>query len=120
MAHFAELNNESKVIRVVVVNNQELLDGNGDEQEQLGVDFCVNLFGGRWVQTSYNGSFRKNFAGSGYTYDEDRDAFIEPRPYPSWTLNEDTCIWEPPIAAPLDTDKVYVWEEETTSWRLVE
>lgn len=120
MAHFAELGADNEVLRVIVVHNNELLDGDGVEQEQLGINFCQRLFGGRWVQTSYNGSFRKNFAGNGYTYDEDRDAFIEPKPYPSWTLNEDTCIWEPPIAAPLDTDQVYVWEEETTSWRPVE
>lgn len=78
MAHFAELNDDNKVLRVIVVHNNELLDQNGNENEQKGIDFCVNHFGGRWVQTSYNGSFRGCYAGVDYTYDETLDTFIPP------------------------------------------
>jgi len=95
MAHFAELGLDNLVIRVIVVSNDELLDENHVEQEQKGIDLCRNLFGGTWVQTSYNGKIRKNFAGSGYTYDSTRDAFIPPKPSGEWLLNEQTCQWEP-------------------------
>lgn len=118
MAHFAELDSNNVVLRVVVVNNAELLDGDGVEQESLGAAFCQDLFGGTWKQTSYNGNTRKNFAGIGYTYDSGRDAFIAPQPYASWVLNETTCRWEAPVARP--TDGRYVWNEETTSWDTVE
>lgn len=94
MAHFAEINSDNEVIRVIVVANDELLDGNGVEQESLGATFCNTLLGGTWKQTSYNGNMRKNFAGIGYTYDTTRDAFIAPQPHPSWILNEETCRWE--------------------------
>ena len=90
MAHFAELGLDNLVIRVIVVSNDELLDENHVEQEQKGIDLCRNLFGGTWVQTSYNGKIRKNFAGSGYTYDSTRDAFIPPKPSGEWLLNEQT------------------------------
>ena len=96
MAHFAEINSDNEVIRVIVVANDELLDENGDEQESLGATFCNTLFGGTWKQTSYNGNIRKNFASIGYTFDESRDAFIPPQPASDCTLNEDTCMWEPP------------------------
>lgn len=119
MAHFAELDSNNVVLRVVVVNNTELLDGDGVEQESLGVAFCQSLFGGTWKQTSYNGNMRKNFAGKGYTYDSTRDAFIAPQPYASWVLNEATCHWEAPVAMPTDGNR-YTWNEETTSWDLVE
>lgn len=115
MAHFAEINASNEVIRVVVVANNELLDGNGDEQESLGATFCNTLFGGTWKQTSYNGNIRKNYAGIGFTYDSTRDAFIPPKPYASWTLNETTCLWEPPTAMP-DDGNIYKWNESTTSW----
>jgi hypothetical protein len=115
MAHFAELNAENVVVRVVVVNNAELLDQQGVEQELLGVEFCQQLFGGKWFQTSYNASFRKNFAVSGFSYDAERDAFISPKPYNSWQLNDETCRWEAPILAP-DNGKKYAWDEPTTSW----
>ena len=115
MAHFAEINASNEVIRVVVVANNELLDGNGDEQESLGATFCNTLFGGTWKQTSYNGNSRKNYAGIGFTYDSTRDAFIPPKPYASWTLNETTCLWEPPTAMP-DDGNMYKWNESTTSW----
>lgn len=115
MAHFAELGLNNTVLRVVVVHNNELLDENGVEQESKGQEFCRNLFGGTWVQTSYNASFRKNYAGIGYTYDSVRDAFIPPKPFSSWILNETTCQWEAPTAMPTD-GKMYVWDEPTLSW----
>lgn len=93
MAHFAELDNNI-VKQVIVVHNNELLD-NGIESEVKGIAFCQSLFGGIWKQTSYNGNIRKNFAGIGYTYDQERDAFIPPKPSEgSWILNEETCLWE--------------------------
>lgn len=121
MAHFAEIGLNNIVLRVVVVHNNELLDENGVESEVKGVDFCRNLFGGTWVQTSYNANFRKNYAGEGFTYDSTRDAFIPPKPYPSWLLNEDTCHWNAPVPYPTDvgtpeSPKRYVWDEATTSW----
>jgi hypothetical protein len=118
MAHFAELNENNEVLRVVVIANSELLDENGNEQESLGVTFCNQLFSGTWKQTSYNGNIRKNFAGVGFTYDVDRDAFIAPKPYASWVLNETTCQWEAPTAMP-DDGNLYVWNEETTSWNQI-
>ena len=114
MAHFAQLENNI-VKQVIVVSNQDILDENGQESEEKGIAFCSNLLGGTWKQTSYNGNIRKNYAGIGYTYDEGRDAFIPPKPYNSWLLNESTCQWESPIPYPND-NKFYVWDEETTSW----
>jgi hypothetical protein len=115
MAHFAEIGTDSTVLRVIVVHNNELLDESGVEQEAKGAAFCQSLFGGAWKQTSYNSSFRKNFAGTGFVYDEARDAFIAPRPYASWILDEESCQWQPPVPAP-DDGKRYRWDEETTSW----
>ena len=127
MAHFAKLSLESKVISVHSLHNDVLKDANGVEQEALGIDFLNNLHKTNdvWKQTSYNTQggvhkldgtpFRKNYAGIGYTYDEARDAFISPKSYSSWTLNEDTCLWEAPSAKP-DDGKEYIWNEETTSW----
>ena len=121
MAHFAKLGLENKVLAIHRVHN------NIATTEQAGIDFLNNLYktNDTWKQTSYNTlgnvhkldgtPFRKNYAGIGYTYDETRDAFIAPQPYPSWTLNEDTCRWEGPVAYP-DDDKHYKWNEETTSW----
>lgn len=103
MAHFAELDETNTVKQVIVVHNNELLDENGNESEQKGVAFCQSLFGSNWVQTSYNGNFRKNYAGIGYIYDPIRDAFIIPKPDDftdeegnsfTFILNEDTCQWE--------------------------
>jgi hypothetical protein len=119
MAHFARLTQQNKVVNVIVVNNQELLDENGNEQESLGIQFCKSLYGNDtiWVQTSYNSSFRGNYAGIGDTYDSDLDAFISPRPFPSWTLNTDTYQWEPPTPRPSSEDgTMYFWNEDTTSW----
>lgn len=116
MAHFAELDKNNKVIRIIVVDNNELLV-DGVEQEQKGVDFCKKLLGGNWKQTSYNASFRKHYAGLGYKYDWRLDAFIPTKPYASWKLNEKTCNWEPPTPCPID-DNLYEWNEKTTSWDL--
>lgn len=118
MAHFAELGENNIVLRVIVVDNKDTSDTSGNEVEEIGVEFCRNLLGGTWKQTSYNSSFRKNYAGVGYTYDSSRDAFIPPRPYPSWTLNEDTCRWQAPTPMPSD-GQLYTWNEDTTSWGLV-
>ena len=93
MAHFAELDNQNTVLRVIVVHNNELLD-NGVESEAKGIAFCKTLFGGNWKQTSYNGTIRKNYAGIGFTYDPVRDAFIPPKPGDNWVLDEATCQWE--------------------------
>ena len=118
MAHFAELDENNVVLRVIVVNNTELLDANGAEQEALGQTFCTDLLGGNWKQTSYNGTFRKNFAGVGFTYDTNLDAFISKSPYPSWVLNFDTCQWNPLTPYP-DDGKPYVWDENALGWVLV-
>ena len=115
MAHFAEIGLDNKVLRVIVVSNNELLDENHVERGQKGIDFCRSLFGGTWLQTSYNGAIRKNFAGVGFTYDSARDAFIPPKPFDSWTLDEETCRWEAPVAMPQDGE-VYEWDESTQSW----
>ena len=117
MAHFARLNETNTVIAVEVVNNEVITDIDGNEQEQVGVAFLTQHNGGvGWYkQTSYNGTFRKNYAGVGYTYDSTRDAFIPPQPYNSWTLNEDTCQYDSPVPYPTD-DKRYTWDEETTNW----
>jgi hypothetical protein len=118
MAHFAELDETNIVQRVIVVGNDDLLDENGNESEQKGIDFCVNLLGGIWKQTSYNATFRKNYAGIGYLYDPILDAFIQPQPFPSWILNEDTCQWETPIPYPTD-GKDYYWNENLQEWEEV-
>lgn len=115
MAHFAELDENNVVTRVIVVGNQDILDSNGNESEAVGIAFCQNLLGGNWKQTSYNGNFRKNYAGIGYTYRSDIDAFVPPQPYDSWGLNLETAQWEAPKPYPND-GKMYSWNENTTSW----
>ena len=117
MAHFCKLGVGNIVEAVHVIKNEVITDNTGNEQEQLGVDFLNNLYGTRdvWKQTSYNGNFRKNYAGKGYTYDQERDAFIPPKPFNSWTLNEETCLWEAPTAYP-DDGKFYNWNEENQTW----
>jgi len=115
MAHFAQLNEENLVTQVIVVANQDTADKDGVENEAIGIEFCTNLLGGKWVQTSYNGNIRKNYAGVGYKYDKDLDAFIPPQPFASWTLNNETAQWEAPTPYPTD-DKRYTWDEATTSW----
>ena len=130
MASFAKIGLNNKVIEVLSVHNNELKDSNGVEQEVNGIDFLTKLTGWAiWKQTSYNTHgglhnngetpFRKNHAGIGYTYDEDRDAFIAPKPYASWILNETTCLWEAPSDMPDDNQR-YSWNEETTTWDLVD
>jgi hypothetical protein len=119
MAHFAKLDENNQVLAVHVVNNEVLLDSNGTEREELGVAFLISWSGGHpyWKQTSYNSNFRKNYAGFGFTYDSDRDAFVPPRPFASWTLDETTCQWISPVPHPADGDR-YIWNEDTVSWEL--
>lgn len=117
MAHFAELDAGNVVLRVVVVDNRDTSDAEGNEKEYIGQAFCERVLGGRWVQTSYNASFRKNYAGVGYTYDEARDAFIAPKVFPSWVLDEATCQWKAPVDMPTD-GQLYTWNEDTVSWTL--
>jgi hypothetical protein len=114
MAHFAKLDENNIVIEVNVVNNEALDSTN---EEASGIAFLTEWSGGytSWKQTSYNGNFRKNYAGIGFTYDSVRDAFIPPKPFNSWLLNEDTCLWEAPTPYPTD-GKIYNWDEATTSW----
>jgi len=114
MAHFAEIDSSSVVQRVIVVANKDTADANGNEVEAIGVAFCQRLLGGNWKQTSYNGNIRKHYAGIGYTYDEGRDAFISPQPYPSWSLDSD-CNWQAPVPMPTD-GKMYSWDEAAQSW----
>ena len=126
MAHFAEINDSNIVLQVLVVNDKDTQDGNGNEVESVGATYLHNLVGGTWKRTSYNTyrgvhqlgktPFRKNYAGKGTTYDETRDAFIPPKPYASWTLNESTCQWDSPTPYP-DDGKFYIWNEDTTSWK---
>ena len=126
MASFAKIGLNNKVIEVLSVVNEVLYDSNGIEQEVNGIDFLTKLTGYPvWKQTSYNTHggvhslggtpLRKNHAGIGYTYDEDRDAFIPKKPFNSWVLNEDTCNWESPIPYPTDGGK-YKWDEQNQSW----
>jgi hypothetical protein len=130
MASFAKLNSENIVTTVVSVVNEVLKDSNGIEQESIGIQFLKTLYNepnAIWKQTSYNTiggvhslggtPFRKNHAGIGYTYDENRDAFISPKTYNSWILNESTCNWDAPVAYPTDGQR-YNWNEETQSWTL--
>ena len=121
MAHFAEINENNIVTRVIVVHNNEITV-DGQELEFKGIDFCEGLFGHRnWVQTSYNGNIRYNFAGVGYTWDSDNDAFYAPQPYASWSLNED-YIWEASVPYPEDAspEKIYEWDEDNLTWKVVE
>jgi hypothetical protein len=117
MAHFAKLDENNVVTQVIVVSNNELMDGT-DESEARGIAFCQSLYGAdtRWVQTSYNNNFRVRYAGIGYTFDDALDAFIKPKPanHPSWVVDPVTTEWVPPIARPTDT--VYKWDEPTVSW----
>ena len=116
MAHFAVIDSDNAVIRVHVLNNEVIMK-DGEEDEATGVEFLQNLHNNTdtHIQTSYNSNFRKNYAGIGYTYDETRDAFMIPQPYPSWILDEDTCQWEPPVPRPEDI-RVHNWDEDSGSW----
>jgi len=116
MATFAKIGLNSKVIEVLSVHNDVLEDADGAEQEVLGIDFLTKLTGWAiWRQASYNNNMRKNHAGVGYSYDEERDAFIPPKAYPSWTLNEESCQWEAPIAHP-SNGSIYKWDEDDQEW----
>ena len=118
MRYFSKLGINGKVIEINVVHSNELKDSNGVEHESLGIEFLTNLTGyPNWKQHWRDGSKRKNPSGIGYTYDEDRDAFIPPKTYASWILNESTCRWEPPVVRP-DDGKFYNWDEPTVNWKL--
>jgi hypothetical protein len=118
MAHFAELSEDGVVTQVVVVANAELMDGD-TESETKGVAFLASLFGhDRWKQTSYNATIRRNYAGVGFAYDAERDAFIPPQPFQSWTLDETTCRWVPPVPVPAEGGP-YRWDEATASWSAI-
>jgi len=134
MAHFAQIDNNNIVTQVIVVADADTADAQGNHMESIGIAFCQRLIGGNWKQTSYNTHggvhtlggtpFRKNYAGLGYTYDANRDAFIPPKPYASWVLNESTCLWDAPVAMPSDAGtgeppKMYSWDETTKAWDLV-
>lgn len=121
MAHFARIDSTTNiVIEVNVVNNDDIQNLPFPESEPVGIQFLApwNQEGTYWKQTSYNGNFRKAYAGIGFTYDAQKDAFIMPQPFPSWILNENTCLYEPPTPKPND-DKLYHWDEETLSWKEV-
>jgi len=132
MASFAKIGLNSKVIEVLSVHNNILKDADGIEQENIGIEFLKTLYNepnAIWKKTSYNTRggihslggtpFRKNHAGIGYTYDEGRDAFIPPKPFNSWLLNENTCLWEAPVSYPNDNNNPYNWNESTQSWELL-
>lgn len=117
MAHFAEINDEGIVLRVIVVSNSDTADADGNEVEGIGVEFCKKLLGGKWVQTSYNNNMRMRYAGKGYAYDKLRDAFIPPQPYPSWELDELSLDWESPVPYPdADDGELYGWDESSLNW----
>jgi hypothetical protein len=118
MAHFARIEDEV-VTQVIVIDNKDTADAAGVEKEHIGAAFCERLFGGTWKQTSYNGKVRKNYAGIGYSYNADIDAFVPPKPYASWLLNNETAQWEPPVPMP-DDDNKYQWNEDNIAWEIVD
>ena len=126
MAHFAQIDYENKVLHVSVVRNEDILDGNGNESEEVGIQFLKSVHGTttRWIQTSYNNNFRFRYAGIGMVYNGEHDVFLQEQPYPSWTLNTETYLWEPPVSEPELTEEqrdggsYYEWNEETIDWIL--
>ena len=110
MAHWAQIDENNIVTQVTVGDNN---DPNGDE----GYQWLIDNLGGTWVKTSYNNNIRKNFAGIGFTYDTELDAFIPPKPFESWVLNQETCQWEAPLPWPNDNTTHYIWDEKTISWK---
>jgi hypothetical protein len=123
MAHFCQLDENNVVTQVIVVAQLRLprMPTGVEKEEHIGAAFCEKLLGGTWKQTSYNGSIRKNYAGLGYTYNTDIDAFVPPKPFASWLLNEDTAQWEAPVAMPADAGtgeppKRYTWDEDSVNW----
>jgi len=117
MAHFAQLNAANIVERVIVVDNSNIIDEHGQESEAIGIAFCKTIYGADtiWRQTSYNGSIRKNYAGPGYLYNSELDAFIAPQPYESWRLDIETCQWKAPKPYPADGFD-YFWNESLLRW----
>lgn len=126
MAHFAQIDYENKVLRVSVVRNEDILDANGNESEEVGIEFLKSMHGSatRWIQTSYNNNFRFRYAGIGMIYNNEYDVFLYPKPYSSWILNTETYEWEPPTIEPelteeqKETGSCYEWNEETQEWVL--
>ena len=120
MAHFAKLDGNNEVVEVIVISNEMIQDDNGNEVEQLGINFCKTLFGQNtnWKQTSFNGNIRKQYARIGMTYDSTNDVFLNPQPYSSWILDSN-FDWEAPVSFPTDGNP-YEWNEETLSWVLVD
>ena len=126
MAHFAQIGYNNEILRVSVVRNEDILDGNGNESEEIGIQFLKSVHGHltNWLQTSYNGNFRYRYAGIGMVYNVEYDVFLLPQPYPSWTLNTETFNWNPPIPEPELTEEqkeagsYYEWNEETQNWEL--
>ncbi len=124
MAHFAEINEDSIVQRVIVVADEDTADGEGNEVEAIGAQFCADLFGGTWVQTSYNNNFRLGFAHAGMIYDPEVDGFYDPKPYPSWVWDEEISWWKAPVPYPspeseeafLEDPHFYRWNEENQQW----
>jgi hypothetical protein len=122
MAHFAQLDENNTVLRVIVVNNSDCLDADGKESEAVGVAFCQNLLGAdtRWKQTSYNNNFRRQYASVGFMYYEPLDVFVEPQPYPSWTFDAATGTWVCPVPKPVVPDNyTLIWDEENQEWDAV-
>lgn len=126
MAHFAQIDYENKILQVLVVRNEDILDQDGHENEQVGIEFLKSIFGPttRWVQTSYNNNFRHRYAGVGMVYNTEHDVFLYPQPYPSWVLNTETYEWDPPAPQPeltqeqRDSAKYYEWDEDIKEWVL--
>ena len=118
MAHFAQLDENNVVINVLVLNNEDCVDEDGNESEAVGIAFCQSIMGADtvWKQTSYNHNMRVRYGSPGYTYNATLDAFIEPKPYPSWTLNTTTADWDPPTPDPSDENSLYAWHEGTLTW----
>ena len=114
MAHYAQIDSNNIVTLVIFIYNKDTADANGVEKEYIGAAYCERLFGGTWKQTSYNATIRKNYAGIGYKYQSDIDAFVPPKPYASWTLDAN-AQWQPPVAMPVD-GSMYSWDEATLAW----
>jgi len=120
MAHFAELDSDNTVLRVLVVANAKITDESGVEQEFLGVQYLRELFGAdtSWVQTSYNSNFRKHYAAPGGKYYPNLDVFLPPKPYASWGVNPETLEWQAPVPYPSNSSQIYFWDEASRSWKL--
>jgi hypothetical protein len=126
MAHFAQIGYNNEILRVSVVRNEDILDENGNESEEIGIQFLKSVHGPltNWLQTSYNNNFRHRYAGPGMVYNNQYDVFLAPQPYPSWTLNTETYEWDSPVPEPELTEEqrdggsYYEWNEETQEWEL--